>query len=401
MKLERRLNRLACLLISGAAAMALTVGPAAVSAQASTGVAMVAASATVNGVDGLYYDTQTDGSSTWNRELIISGEWSPPSMTVQSNGNILITSIYWNTDTLYFFWQGYGTTSWNVEQVSPTGAAWFYGGSPIAVQTIMSSGQAGYVGIVAENSGTDSNGNPYFNYYYAQIGKAGWYSETLPGGYDGQDSPDIAVGPNNEFVVVFDPGIESTSDSGFFVDVLPYQSNSWSERHEGTGYIENQPQVEVQSSGNIIIADTIGTQGDFQGTEFYWSPADDIATWYAESISSTMGSIAPQGVSIADNPASSSITISGGFNGDCITATTQDYGPNPWTNAQVGCPGEYGANPEIAAQASGELTATSASTNGSAGYFYWASKGSSTWHTETIPGLTDVYESMAITSYTP
>jgi hypothetical protein len=401
MKLKRRLNRLACLLISGVAAIALTVGPAAVSAQASTGVAMVAASATVNGVTGLYYDTQTDGSSTWNRELIISGEWSPPSITVQSNGNVLIASIYWNTDTLYFFWQGYGTTGWNLEQVSPTGAAWYYGGTKMAVQTIMSSGQAGYVGIVVESANDDSNGDPYISYYYSQIGKAGWYSQTLPGGYDGQTSPDIAVGPNNEFVVVFDPGVVASDVDGFFIDVLPYQSSSWSARHVGTGYTENQPQVEVQASGNIVIADTIGTQADFQGSEFYWSPANDIATWYAESLTPAIGSIAAQGVSMADNPASSSITVTGGFNGNCITATTQDYGPNPWTNAQVGCPGEDGANPEIAAQASGELTATSANVNGSAAYFYWASKGSSTWHTETIPGLTYVYESMAVTSYTP
>ena len=401
MKLKRRLNRFACLLMAGVMAVALAVGPAALPAQASTGVSMVAASATVDGTDGLYYEWQTDGSTTWHRELIISGQWSPPTMTVQSNGNVLISSIYWNTGTLYFFWQGYGTTSWNVEQVSPTGAAWYYGGTSIAAQTVMSSGQAAYVGIVAENSASDSNGNPYFTYYYSQIGKAGWYSETLPGGYDGQDDPDIAVGPNNEFVVVFDPGIESTSDSGFFIDVLPYQSNSWSERHVGTGYIENQPQVEVQSSGNIIIADTIGTQNDFQGTEFYWSPADDIASWYAEHITSTMGSIAPQGVSMADNPAAGSITITGGANSNCISASTQAYGPNPWTVAQVGCPGLDGANPTIAAQADGELIATSASPNGAAGYFYWAAENSSTWHTETLPGLTDIYESMAVTSYTP
>ena len=401
MKLKRRLNRLACLLMSGVMAVALAVGPAAVSAQASTGVAMIAASATVNGTDGLYFESQNDGSSSWTRELVAAGEWSPPTMTVQSNGNILISSISWENSTLYFFWQGYGTTTWNEEQVSPIGAAWYYGGTKIAVQTVMSSGQAAYVGIVAENSATDSNGDPYFTYYYSQIGKAGWYSQTLPGGYDGQDSPDIAVGPNNEFVVVFDPGIESTSDSGFFIDVLPYQSTSWSERHVGTGYIENQPQVQVQSSGNIIIADTIGTQTDFQGTEFYWSPADDIATWYAESISPNMGSIAPQGVSIADNPAESSITITGGADSNCFSAMTQAYGPNPWTTAQVGCPGLDAANPEIAAQASGELTATATSSNTDTGYFYWTTKGTSTWHTETLPGLTDIYESIAVTSYTP
>ena len=69
MKLKRRLNRLACLLMSGVMAVALAVGPAAVSAQASTGVAMIAASATVNGTDGLYFESQNDGSSSWTREL--------------------------------------------------------------------------------------------------------------------------------------------------------------------------------------------------------------------------------------------------------------------------------------------------------------------------------------------
>jgi hypothetical protein len=36
----------------------------------------------------------------------------------------------------------------------------------------------------------------------------------------------------------------------------------------------------------------------------------------------------------------------------------------------------YGANPEIGAQASGELTATPTSLDGIVGYPYWASKGS-------------------------
>ena len=108
MKLKRRLNRLACLLMSGVMAVALAVGPTAVSAQASTGVAMIAAAATVNGTDGLYFESQNDGSSSWTRELVAAGEWSPPTMTVQSNGNILIASIYWESDTLYFFWQATG-----------------------------------------------------------------------------------------------------------------------------------------------------------------------------------------------------------------------------------------------------------------------------------------------------
>lgn len=397
MKLKRRPTRIVCLFLSGVAAAALAVGPAAVPAQAATGVDMVAAS-TNGGSIGLYYEWQTNGTSTWHKELVASGLWSEPSMTVQSNGNILITAVSYATDTLYFFWQGYQTTTWNPEQVSPTGAAWFYAGASIAVQTVPASGKPAYVGIVAENSATDSNGDPYFTYYYSQIGKAGWYSQTLPGGYGGQENPDIAVGANNEFVVVYTPGTET---DGFFVDAQPYLTTGWSDVHVATGYVENQPQVQVQSSGNIIVADTIGTEGDFQGTEFYWSPADDIDSWNAEHISSTMGGVDPHGVSIADDPAAGSIAITGGYSGTCFSAATQAYGPNPWTTTQVGCPGEYGANPTIAAQSNGALIAASASSNGSVGYFYWADKNSTTWHTETLTGLTDVNGQIAVASYTP
>jgi hypothetical protein len=274
-------RRFACLLASVVMMAAASIGLGAVPAQASTGLVMVAAMTQGPG-EGLYYDWQTAGSSTWNQELVASGFWATPSMTVQSNGNVLISDVDYANSTLYFFWQGYQTTTWHQEQVSATGAAAFAGTS-IAAQTVPSSGQPAYVAIVAENS-TDGSGNPAFTYYYSQIGKAGWYAQSLPGGYDGQTSPDVAVGSNNEIVVVFDPGIQSDTATGFFIDVQPYGSSSWSELHVGTGHIENQPQVEVQSSGNIIIADSIGTGVLNQGVEFYWSPADDIDTWYAEPL---------------------------------------------------------------------------------------------------------------------
>jgi hypothetical protein len=398
MTMRRRIRRSACLLLSGALTAAVAVGPAAAPAQASTGLVMVAAENLAQGSTGLYYEWQTDGTTTWHKELVASGNWSPPALTVQSNGNVLIAAVDDDTDTLYFFWQGYQTTTWNPEQVSATGAA--YGSAEIAAQTVMSSGQPAYVAIVAENPDSSPTTNPSFTYYYSQIGKAGWYSESLPGGYDGQTDPDIAVGPDNEIVVVFDPGIYSLSASGFFVDVQPYLSSNWSELHVGTGYIENSPKVEVQSSGNIIVADTVGTQGDFQGTEFYWSPANDIDSWNEENISSTIGSLGEGGNIMADNPAAGSITVTGGYSGTCMSAVTQAYGPNPWTAAQVGCPGEYGGDPSIAAEANGALVATATGPT-NVGYFYWADKNSTTWHTESLPGLTYVYQWISVASYTP
>jgi hypothetical protein len=372
------------------------IGLGAVPARASTGLVMVAAMVQGPG-EGLYYDWQTAGSSTWTQELVASGFWSTPSMTVQSNGNVLISAVDYANSTLYFFWQGYQTTTWHQEQVSSAGAAAF-GGTSIAVQTVPSSGQPAYVAIVAENS-TDVGGNPAFTYYYSQIGKAGWYAQSLPGGYDGQTSPDVAVGSNNEIAVVFDPGIQSDTATGFFIDTQAYGSSSWSEVHVGTSNIEYRPQVEVQSSGNIIIADSIGTGAVNQGVEFYWSPAGDIDTWYAESV--TPGGLNEQGVAMADDPAAGTITITGGFDGACIPTTTQAYGPHPWVTGQIGCLGYTSGTPSIAAESTGGLIAADAGPDPRQGYFYWAAEGSTTWHAETVPGLASVVNGIAVASYTP
>lgn len=390
-------RRFTALLASVVMTVAASIGLGAVPARASTGLVMAAATIQGQG-EGLYYDWQTAGGSTWTQEPVASGLWGTPSMTVQSNGNVLIADVDYATSTLYFFWQGYQTTTWHQEQVSATGAAAFRGRTSIAAQVVPSSGQAAYVAIVAEN-GADTNGDPEFTYYYSQIGKAGWYAQSLPGGYDGQTSPDVTVGPSNQIVVVFDPGIQSQSVTGFYIDEQAYGSSSWTEAHVGTGHIEYQPQVQVQQSGNIIIADSIGTLSDYQGIEFYWSPAGAIDTWYAETI--TPGPINEPGVAMTDDPVADTITITGGFSGSCIPTTTQAYGPNPWVAGQIGCPGESSGDPVLATEASGGLIAADDGPDGGQGYFYWAAEGSTTWHTETIPGLGFVFGGMAIASYTP
>jgi len=92
--------------------------------------------------------------------------------------------------------------------------------------------------------------------------------------------------------------------------------------------------------------------------EFYWSPAADIDTWYAESIAT--GGINEQRVAMADNPAADAITITGGFSGTCIPTTTQAYGPSPWVTGQIGCLGLTSGTPSIAAESTGGLIAADA-----------------------------------------
>ena len=392
-------HRIACLLASMAMATMAVIGLGAdlAPAQASTGLVMAAATTQGRG-EGLYYDWQTAGASTWNEELVASGLWGTPSMTIQSNGNVLISDVDYSNYTLYFFWQGYQTTTWHQEQVSAIGAAAFAKTS-IAAQIVPSSGQAAYVAIVAENS-ADTGGNPAFTYYYSQIGKAGWYSQSLPGGYDGQQSPEVAVGPDNEIMVIFAPGIQSAAATGFYIDFQAYGSSAWNQLYVPTGNIEYQPEIEIQPTGNVIVADNIGLLADLQGVEFYWSPAGDIDTWHAEAIGSA-GAINGAGVSIADDPAAGAITITGGFSGACVPTVTQAYGPNPWVAGQIGCPGRSSGPPVVAAEATGGLIAASAGPDGGQGYFYWAASGSSAWHTESLPGLVAVFGGIAIASYTP
>jgi hypothetical protein len=391
-------RRITCLLASVAMVTMAMIGLGAAPAQASTGLVMAAATTQGRG-EGLYYDWQTAGASTWNEELVASGLWGTPSMTIQSNGNVLISDVDYSNYTLYFFWQGYQTTTWNQEQVSAIGAAAFVKTS-IAAQTVPSSGQAAYVAIVAENSNS-TNGNPAFTYYYSQIGKAGWYSQSLPGGYDGQAAPEVTVGPDNEVMVVFAPGIQSAAATGFYIDFQAYGSSTWNELYVPTGHIDYQPQIEIQPTGNVIVADDVGTLAHLQGVEFYWSPADDIDSWNAESISSA-GAINGGGVSMADDPAAGIITITGGFTGSaCIPTVTQAYGPNPWVAGQIGCPGLSSGPPSIAAQATGGLIAAGSGPDGGQGYFYWAAEGSGTWHTESLPGLVAVFGGIAVASYTP
>ncbi|HEV2633693.1 MAG TPA: hypothetical protein VGX23_01015 [Actinocrinis sp.] len=396
MNLKHRTRRSACLLAAGAVAMAVAMGPAALPAQASTSEQMVAAVDETPGAQGLYFEVQTVGSTGWHRELVAGGPaWSTPAMTVMNNGDIFIAAVDESTDTLYCYWQDYQTTGWTGGRVSAIGQA--AGAPEIAAQKVMSPGQPAEIAIVSGNPDPGPGNDPSFTYFYTQFQKSGWYSQTLPGGYYGQSSPDIAVGPNNEIVVAYDAG--EILPNGFYLDVQPYLSTNWSELHVGTGNYENAPRVEVQSSGNIIIGDTIGVQNDFGGTEFYWSPANDIDSWNAEHISSTMGMLG-QGSVMADNPTAGSITLTAESDTSCVTAMTQDYGPNPWTTTKIGCPGLNAGPISLAARADGGLIAADTSENGNT-HFYWLAKNSTTWTTEpTLTGLPDVSGGVAVASYT-
>lgn len=148
---RRAYGKLLGVLVSGALAAFGIAGPLAGPAAATTGEVMVV------GTDlggGLYYEWQTDGTSTWHQETVSTASgWDTPSMWVQNDGGVLISDVNDLTGTLYYWWQAYGSTSWNQQQVSATGAV-AEGPSYIASQAV-NSGQPGDVVIVADNNTAD------------------------------------------------------------------------------------------------------------------------------------------------------------------------------------------------------------------------------------------------------
>jgi hypothetical protein len=92
----------------GVLAAISAAGLGAAPATAATGEVMVAGA--VLG-QGLYFDWQTDGTSGWNEEPVASGSFDPPAVSVQSDGNVLISAVDTGNGALYFFWQQYGTST--------------------------------------------------------------------------------------------------------------------------------------------------------------------------------------------------------------------------------------------------------------------------------------------------
>jgi hypothetical protein len=365
--------------------------PEAAPAQASTGEVMVAAD---NQGSGLYFEWQTDGTSTWHQETVASGlYWGPPSMAVASNGTVVIAAVDTNFEAVFYWWQAYGSSTWNQQQVSGISQT-EPGPVSIAVQQA-NPGEAGDVVIVAQNT-VGYRQNPSFSYYYQAFGTTPWQTQNLPGGYDGQTSPYVTVAPNDSVDVVFSPGVvNSATAPGFYLDQLPDQSSTWSSLLVNTQNSVLDPVIVEQANGGFNEAD-LNQAG---GVDYYWSPPNDIDEWYGQTVAGNAGSGTAQSVSMANDTAKSEFAVAATL-GSCDEAYIQAYGTSPWNAETIGCPGAAASNPQIAAESTGGLIATASAESGQA-YFYWQDS-SDNWHTESLPGLTQVNGGqVAVDSYNP
>jgi hypothetical protein len=381
----------------------LVVGAGAGPAWASTGQSDVAVSTT----NGLEVAAQPDGapSSDWTIEKVAgatvtggwAADWGSPSIYRQASGGLVLTSVRGFDHSLWFFWQGPGSTTWNAEEVAGADAVNPVFQPSIASQAVLVSGQTTYTFIVAEND-DDQNGQVNGAQLYWQInGTPTWHAEEVPTGTGVAMQPNVSVAADNDALVSYvisDP-TKSSPQIGFGVDVVKAGSTSFSSGvsvHTGTGVLQ---ETAVLEEPNGTIAVSAGDVSD--DTYFFYSPAGKLTTtWYQESV----GKGNPSGTNPTGTATGESqpMALTGGDAGidigalsgtsECDVAYGQALGGSGWSAQNVGC-STYATLPAITLNTGNQGEAAAAVGSSRDAYFYWRAEGAGQpWEAEDIPGLT-------------
>ena len=368
------------------AALAATVTStliAAGPAMASTGEVVVASS-TYTGID---VAIQADGSSSWTVQQVTSGIYGSPAVALTSNGGIVLTAVDLSgadRGTLYYFWEGPGSSTWHPQQVSAIGAAALYVTPSIASQTPDAAGLPINNVIVDQNqNGTGST------YYWQAYGTAPWYSEALPtvGGVATQ--PFVTEDANDTSVVTFGKA------NGFGFDRLTLGNTTNWESAQGitVGYAMNGMEAVDEPSGRIVAS---GTENNGTMWSFY-NTTGSTGGWYGQNL----GVSAVDGASMAVDTAAGNVTLAAystaSPSDECINVYTQKNGTTPWSEQSwVQCPGSIdAATLSMAAQPSGNLVMAFIAGNDQV-QFLWAPSGTGQWNDEPITGIVNPDDSAAI-----
>jgi hypothetical protein len=352
-------------------------------ASAGTGEAVVASS-TETGID---VAIQADGSSSWTVQQVVSGIYGSPAVALTSNGGIVLTAVDLSgadRGTLYYFWEGAGSTTWHPQQVSAVGAAALYVTPSIASQTPDSAGLPINNVIVDQNQNNTGS-----TYYWQAYGTAPWYSEALPtvGGVATQ--PFVTEDANDTGVVTFGTA------NGFGFDRLTLGNTTNWESAQGltVGYPMNGMEAVDEPGGRIVAS---GTQSNGTIWSFY-NTTGATGGWYGQEL----GVTAMGDVSMAVDTAAGNVTLAdydaSGASGQCLDIYTEKNGTTSWTAQNwPECPGYVqSVNLSLAAQPSGNLVMALIAGNSQV-EFYWAPSGTGQWHNETIGAIANPIESAAI-----
>jgi hypothetical protein len=355
----------------------ITAGPA----MASPDGSMVA----VSDAAGLQVAVQQDGGTKWSIENVASGAgWSSPSLVEQpGSGDIMLTAID-SDGRLWFFWQAPGETGWNAQRVAGPNSAYSYSQPAIVAESTDQGGTA-YEMIVAQDQ--NDNGSTF---YWQAWGTSTWNSEQLPTSSGVALQPDIALTANESKIVVSYIASYGTSPQAFGIDELPFDMSGWSTMHVSTGMAASLDDLSVvvqPNTGNLLV----GAANDSGDTYFFWSPTitswNEETTSTGDATQNFIHYIQPLAITGNEQGVTEGVLNSAQT---CDTAINQQDGPNPWLSQPMDCPGGNPTVPvlEDANGTDDEIGATVVG-DGDA-YFFWQLSETSTWHKETITGIKDV-----------
>jgi hypothetical protein len=160
-------------------------------------IAWTGDTAVVTGTDAhgtLYSWNQPDTTSTWNEQIIASGNsgtsYSDAEVATTDTG-VMITAVEYHTGSLDFWWQSFGSTTWNEETIASVGQAGYY-----ANPSILSTASGVYIAV------GDAGGN--IELWYAQYGTDSWTEQIVPHMYSTSyyDNPSVGWNADTEEPVV-------------------------------------------------------------------------------------------------------------------------------------------------------------------------------------------------------
>jgi hypothetical protein len=358
-------RRLAAVLVAVTAAV-LTAAGTLTPALAATGPSMVidgnGVTIAVQGPDNsLLFYWQANGASSWNVETVAGPgtTFSAPSMNV--DGNDTNIAVEGPDDSLLFYWNVNGSSTWNVETVAGAGTT-------ISAPSMVVNGDT--VNIAAAGAGDT------LLFYWTFNGSGTWHTETVSGTSGPSTGvPSLAVDGNTFYIADVPLSITGVSYLVVWYDTIG--TGTWNPVVVAQGLGGDPPAITADGS-NINIS-AISQNG---GIEFYWG---SLGTWHAETVAGPT----------TTNPSTSSPSIAVNGNTVTIAATGEEgqllfyyavIGTGTWNPETVAGVTTTSSAPSIVSDAPADTADITAVSPGGQLDFYWQIDGTSGWNPETLPG---------------
>ena len=278
-----------------------------------------------------------------------------PAITV-AGGNTVI-AVQTPKDGLYFFWNQYGTTSWQAEQVAASGTTF-------SAPTIAADGSS--VIIAAQGA------NNSLMFYWQQDGATGWNPETVAGSGTTFSAPSIVANDGSANIVA-----EGPSNS---LDFYWQQNNTttWHPETVATGNSTfSAPSIAANDGSANVVA-----EGPDNSLDFYWQQ-NGTTPWNREVVAGYETTFSAP--SVTANDGSANIVAQGPANPTGLPNDLDFYwqqnGHTGW-NPEIVAGSDVVSRPAIVAENGGVDVV--APTTSDALWNYEEANGSSVWQAQAV-----------------